>query len=267
MRITPYATMRLQPTCSDGIAAYWLANDCTACELYGLGPYSTIVSTKPGIIRGGASGNTTWIASAPSVTKTSTRADLAVLAERTDERPDEERDRADEVDGDVVAVEALDDRLVRQDQLLERRFELEAERPFEVQHPIGVLERVGGLVLGEEPHVLVQPEHDGEQDELAQEHAAVASLPEAGHQPALPLHAPACTPSTDPSMLVTRGRAQLGFASTRRRALPSAANDRTAQDGFLRNSALGVKNSGSRRRQTTHDGSRSVTSARTGVRR
>ena len=57
-----------------------------------------------------------------------------------------------------------------------------------------VLERVGGVVLGEEPHVLVEPEHDGEQDELAQEHAAVASLPEAGQQPAPPLHAPAYYP-------------------------------------------------------------------------
>ena len=85
--ITPHATMSDQPTCSDGIAANWLANDWTACELYGFGPYSTIVSTKPGIMRGGASGNTTWIASAPSVTDDEHRADLAVLAAATARTP------------------------------------------------------------------------------------------------------------------------------------------------------------------------------------
>ena len=122
--------------------------------------------------------------------------------------------------------------LYGEQELLEGRLELEADRALEVQHALRVLERVGGLVLGQVPHVLVEPEHDGEQDELAEQHAAVASVPEAGDQPAQPFHAPACYPIQVPQHAVRRGAAQLGFGHTPR---ARACQRPDAPDGFLRN--------------------------------
>jgi hypothetical protein len=59
--------MSAHPTCSDGIAAIWFADDEPDTS-YGLGPNTAPVSTNPGIIRGGASGNTTCNARPAAVT-------------------------------------------------------------------------------------------------------------------------------------------------------------------------------------------------------
>ena len=73
---TTQAHHSAQPTCSDGMAANWLVKLPTprgalASVLHHPAPaYCAIVSTKPGSIRGGASGNTMWPSNARPVSAT-----------------------------------------------------------------------------------------------------------------------------------------------------------------------------------------------------
>lgn len=68
VRATTYAISTAQPTWRLGMAANWLATSALAPS-YGEGPKRVIVSTNPssGNIRGGASGNSVWMASAAPV--------------------------------------------------------------------------------------------------------------------------------------------------------------------------------------------------------
>jgi hypothetical protein len=70
------ANSTAQPTCIDGIAAYWLSRPVLA----GSGPYTdwpkrtpVSITPKSGRIRGGISGYAAWPTSASAVVSTSTR--------------------------------------------------------------------------------------------------------------------------------------------------------------------------------------------------
>ena len=118
-------------------------------------------------------------------------ANPAVITERTNERPHQERDGADEVERHVVAVHRDDKIAMRENQPLQRCLRIEREPMLPLEHAIRVRERGVDLVLPEVPDELVDPQHSREQHELACEHAAVLRTPEANQVVAsLLFHAP-----------------------------------------------------------------------------
>src|SRR5688572_6640102 len=70
IRIIDTAIRAAQPTCRLGIAANWFAGPLAMSGPYTDWPNRSLVSTKPGIIRGGASGNAMCPISASPVTET-----------------------------------------------------------------------------------------------------------------------------------------------------------------------------------------------------